>query len=140
MTIGVQVIIGIVLFNMGFWIAKVVGKRKNNDESWITLFIKDNEKFDSTVAVICNYGLFFSVIFGLFILDFFVRFVFKDEAGENLHAQPVLTEALIHTIIGFVAGWISNSNKNFFPKMMEKKVEEDPPGNSKDDTQKESAK
>lgn len=115
MPLIIEIVIGILLLNFGILIGRKMKKKviegiSAEGEFWLTTVFKDNRDLDSTLSIFANYVLFFMVIIGLFVLDFYLRMNQR---------EGVLTEALIHTIIGFIAGWISNSNSSFFRKMGE---------------------
>ena len=64
-----------------------------------------NKEWDSTVLLAGLLFLFFFVLLGLFLADFV--FVRDDQ-------KRLLTEALVHTILGFVGGWLSSIVTFFF--------------------------
>lgn len=64
---------------------------------------KNNKELDTTLSVIFNYATFFLLAIGLL-------------AGELFFDKQWLTEALIHTIIGYICGWIQGQNQTFFTR------------------------
>lgn len=68
---------------------------------------KSNRDLDTTLLMIGLIGLFFTCMVGLFLHDVF----FTHDGAPRL-----LTEALVHTILGFVGGWISSLVTFFFTK------------------------
>lgn len=68
-----------------------------------------NKEWDSTLLLIGLMFLFFVVLLGLFLADF----VFLRNSEKRL-----LTEALVHTILGFIGGWLSSIVTFFFGMKM----------------------
>ena len=62
-------------------------------------WFKDNNELDSTIRLIGGLFIFSLFLFGLFYLDWH-----KPEQGEKL-----LTEAVVHSVLSFCAGWIAGS-------------------------------
>ena len=70
---------------------------------------KSNKDLDSTIA-----NLIVPVVIALFLVALFI--------GEFFFDKTWLTEALIHTIIGFLAGWYSQIINSLF---LQRKKEND---------------
>ena len=80
--------------------------------------IKDQAR-DSTIITVGILGIFGVIIFGLFIGDLFFE-------------KNYLTEALIHTLIAFPAGWIGHAVTSFFVEKAKSKIQQDMQQNGKE--------
>ena len=72
--------------------------------------IRDQAR-DSTIITSGILGIFFSIIVLLFMGDFFFD-------------KAYLTEALIHTMVAFPAGWIGHAVTSFFVEKAKQKMAE----------------
>ena len=71
---------------------------ENKNSDWT------NKEWDSTLLLVGLLVLFLFVLVGLFLADFvFVK-----------SEKRLLTEALVHTILGFIGGWLSSVVTFFF--------------------------
>ena len=98
----------ILVFAGGWLVARKRNNKQNtNGDSWFKIIFSNNKDFDTTISIMWEYFIYAGVIFGLFILEFCIRFYFKGEGNPN----GILTEALIHSIVAYNVGFIQGSKK-----------------------------
>lgn len=81
-------------------------------------WFKDNNELDSTIRLIGGLFIFSAFLFGLFYLDWH-----KPQQGEKL-----LTEAVVHSVLSFCAGWIAGTRmqgRNGTPEQLTRNVVKD---------------
>ena len=87
-----------------------MNERKKEPLSIEEIRIKDQAR-DSTIITVGILSIFSITLLGLFV-------------GDLFFGKDYLTEALIHTIVAFPAGWIGHAVTSFFVEKAKAKMNE----------------